>query len=63
MRNSWKQTNPKDQMIVLLSAIEGWVNNLSTGETQMCNKEIEAKINDLLKQVSELSSEYLPESW
>ena len=57
-RDNWKQTNPKDQMIVLLAAIEGWA-DLGYTDPQR----IQQKLKELLEQVSQLSTDYLIEKW
>lgn len=60
-RDTWRQTNPKDQMIVLLGAIEGHLSNMKDYTTPP--EYAYSRIIELLEQVSELSNDYLIEKW
>lgn len=60
-QDNWKQDNPPDQAIAILSGIEGWLDNIQDGTTPA-----ERGISIILKGLEDLKllhKEYLHKEW
>ena len=57
----WRQDTPNEQMIVLLSVLEGHIHNAKHGIID--TKELSERVAPLFYQISELSIRYLKELW
>ena len=60
-REHWKQSNPKDQMVAILSAIEGWA-SLTHGDA-LKRKMYAAKIQQLCGEAQEVIAHLPSGEW
>ena len=61
---SWRQNNPADQMVAVISAVRGYASNLAEGiyDLEKC-EEVYSKLDDLSQQLLELIKFLPPTEW
>lgn len=59
-RPEWKQANPRDQLVAVLMAAEGWADNIVANKSSIAKQT--QRIHDLFEQAHELIN-MLDGSW